>query len=160
MALVTTEQAREHCKADPADDAMLAVYLAAAEKSAARLIGRNLYATQEEMDDAIATIPTAMATARTTYDAAVEAAADLDEWGKVSGESLAQRALDRVTWEQHYILHGIVVEDDIIAAILLILGHLYRNREDVVTGVTATEVPNAARALLWPYTRIAAGLTL
>lgn len=160
MALVTIDQAREHCKSDTADDALLGVYLAAAEKSAARLVGRNLYATPEALNNAFSTIATKMSDARAAYDTAIAAAADLDEQGKMSAESLAQRELDKVTWEQHYVLHGIVADDDIKAAILLITGHLYRNREDVVTGVTATEVPNAARALLWPYTVIAAGLTL
>lgn len=37
------------------------------------------------------------------------------------------------------------------AAILLLVGHLYENREDVVVGLMATQVPMGARALLWPY---------
>lgn len=43
-----------------------------------------------------------------------------------------------------------VVNDSIRAAILLILGHLYANREDV--GLQqAYELPMGARSLLWPY---------
>ena len=37
-------------------------------------------------------------------------------------------------------------------AILLIVGHLYENREDVVVGnVQAVNVPGGAKMLLWPY---------
>ncbi len=43
-----------------------------------------------------------------------------------------------------------VVNAAIQAAILLILGHLYANREEVMPG-TATKVPFGAHALLQPY---------
>ncbi len=46
-----------------------------------------------------------------------------------------------------------VVNDAIKAAILLTLGHLWRNREDVVAGATAAAVqlPLGARTLLFPH---------
>jgi uncharacterized phiE125 gp8 family phage protein len=43
------------------------------------------------------------------------------------------------------------VPADIKAAILLMIGHLYGNREAVVTGTIATELPMAVKALLSPY---------
>ncbi len=47
-----------------------------------------------------------------------------------------------------------VVADDLIrAAVLLITGHLYANREDVVTGVSAAELPMNSLYLLQPYRR-------
>ena len=36
-------------------------------------------------------------------------------------------------------------------SILLTVGHFYANRESVVTGTIATELPQAAQALLFPY---------
>lgn len=45
----------------------------------------------------------------------------------------------------------ILVNDTIRAACLLILGHLYNNREDVVVGTIATAMPMGAKALLTPY---------
>lgn len=45
----------------------------------------------------------------------------------------------------------IVVNAAIQAAILLILGHLYANREEVITGTIATEIPKGSRSLLWPH---------
>lgn len=44
-----------------------------------------------------------------------------------------------------------VVTPDIKSAILLVLGHLFVNREDVVVGVTAEEMPKASLFLLQPY---------
>ena len=50
-----------------------------------------------------------------------------------------------------------VVNDAIRAAILLLVGHLYRNREDVITGTIATKMPMGVHALLWPH-RIGLGV--
>lgn len=44
-----------------------------------------------------------------------------------------------------------VATDLVRAAILLILGHLHANREDVITGTIATDLPMGFRALLQPY---------
>lgn len=46
---------------------------------------------------------------------------------------------------------GIVTNQAIHAAILLLLGHLYTNREDVVVGVPANKLPQGSRWLLNPY---------
>lgn len=43
------------------------------------------------------------------------------------------------------------VPEPIRAAIRLTLGHLYEHRETVLVGVTATELPEGAKSLLWPY---------
>ncbi|WP_312914481.1 head-tail connector protein [Stenotrophomonas sp.] len=52
----------------------------------------------------------------------------------------------------------ILVNDSIRAAVLLMLGHLYRTREDVQGGDGATvQVPMGAHSLLWPY-RIGLGV--
>ena len=48
-------------------------------------------------------------------------------------------------------LEPMIANDAIRAAILLILGHLYANREEVVTGTIATELPMTSRHLLQPY---------
>jgi len=44
-----------------------------------------------------------------------------------------------------------VVNAPIRAAALLILGHLYANRENSVTGVSVQALPMGAHSLLWPY---------
>jgi Phage gp6-like head-tail connector protein len=45
----------------------------------------------------------------------------------------------------------IVINASIKAACLLIVGHLFANREDVATGVSAAEIPMGSRSLLMPY---------
>jgi len=44
-----------------------------------------------------------------------------------------------------------ICNKQIKAACLLILGHLYANREDVVIGTIATELPKGSVALLTPH---------
>lgn len=48
---------------------------------------------------------------------------------------------------------GIAADEAITAGILLILGHLYTNREDVITGLraAAVAVPESSAWLLAPY---------
>lgn len=47
--------------------------------------------------------------------------------------------------------YPIVVNDLIRMGILMLLGHLYENRESVVTGTIATELPMSTASLLFPY---------
>lgn len=47
--------------------------------------------------------------------------------------------------------NAMVVNAAILAAILLTTGHLYANREDVVVGVSAVEIPGGAKSLLRPH---------
>lgn len=55
-------------------------------------------------------------------------------------------------------LTGIHTNEAINAAVLLILGHLYANREEVITGnVSAVQVPVGADWLLTPYVYYAGG---
>ncbi len=46
---------------------------------------------------------------------------------------------------------GIVANDAIKAALLLIVGHLYANREDVISGPAAVALPKGSEFLLFPY---------
>lgn len=46
---------------------------------------------------------------------------------------------------------AILAGDDVKAAMLLLIGHWYANRESVVIGQTAVTVPFAVESLLQPY---------
>lgn len=105
MTILTTEQAVEHCRADPVADApMMNLYLGAAEEAAQDYLGRNVYADQAAMDAA------------------------QDEAGMVANFAFK-------------------------AAALLICGHLYANRENVVTGAQSFTLPMGAHDLLRPHRR-------
>lgn len=114
MQLITIDQARQHCRADSADDAMLELYGGAAEVAAQQFLNRRVFKDTESM-----------------------AAAVLDGTAGVD---------------------PMLANDSIRAAILLMLGHLYRTREDVQGSDGATiQVPMGAHSLLWPY-RIGLGV--
>ena len=85
---------------DSADDALIGLYVTAAEEFAMQFLGRTIYATE-----------------------------------------LAQ-GLDTA---------GIVINPAIQAALLLIVGHLYANREDVLAGVSVAQLPNGSQYLMQPY---------
>lgn len=85
---------------DAAEDALIGIYVTAAEEFSMQFLGRTIYATE-----------------------------------------LAQ-GLDTA---------GIVINPAIQAALLLIVGHLYANREDVLAGVSVAQLPNGSQYLLQPY---------
>lgn len=114
MHLITIEQARQHCRADGADDAMLELYGGAAEGAAQQFLNRRVFPGADSMAAAV-----------------LDGTAGIDP---------------------------ILVNDSIRAAVLLMLGHLYRTREEVQGGDGATvQVPMGAHSLLWPY-RIGLGV--
>ena len=90
-----------HLRVDgSAEDALIGLYVTAAEEFAMQFLGRTIYATE-----------------------------------------LAQ-GLDTA---------GIAINPAIQAALLLIVGHLYANREDVLAGVSVAQLPNGSQSLLQPY---------
>ena len=91
---------------DSAEDALIGLYVTAAEEFAMQFLGRTIYATE------------------------------------------LAKGLDTA---------GIVVNPAIQAALLLIVGHLYANREDVLAGVSVAQLPNGSQYLMQPY-RIGMGV--
>jgi uncharacterized phiE125 gp8 family phage protein len=57
----------------------------------------------------------------------------------------------RIEFTCGYGAAGSAVPASIRAAMLLLIGHWYENREAVVTGTIATEIPQSAQRLLWSY---------
>lgn len=101
MSIVLLETAKLHLRViGTDDDAIVGIYLGAAEEAAAEYVGRAIYADVTAMAD------------DTT---------------------------------------GIVINFAITAAILLICGHYYQNREDSVIGMSTAELPNGSKMLLQPY---------
>ena len=63
-----------------------------------------------------------------------------------SADELEAAVADGTAGEQ-----PMVANDLIRAACLLIVGHLYANRENVVVGTSATQLPMGAHELVTPY---------
>lgn len=63
-------------------------------------------------------------------------------------ETMAQAVLDGSAGDDPMVATSVIS-----AAVLLILGHLYRNREEVLVGTSAAAVqlPVGANTLLWPH---------
>lgn len=144
MQFLTLDQAKLHCRIDTADgDADLTIKINAAEKEATEYLQRNVYATQAALDSATAGVSAALVSAKATYDAAVISTesitdAELSEAESENALSIYNRAKDAAS----RVRNGIVINDLIIAAMLLIVGRLNEVRED------GESMPTAARDLL------------
>lgn len=68
----------------------------------------------------------------------------------------SQADLDAATQAGNPGTDPLVATDMVRAGILLLLGDLYANREEVVTGTIATRLPTGARACLLPLRRMGA----
>lgn len=138
-----------------AEDADITRKLAAAEEQAVSFLGRNVYADQAALDAARTAAPPVLSTASTTYDAALAAAYALTNADE--SDAAVRYAKDTynaafVEWDRT--MRGMVVNDSIRTAILLITASLWEHRgdEDAVVGI-----PQAARTFLWPF-RIGIGV--
>ncbi len=153
MPFITPELADSQVHADGVDVSMLEVYARAAERAAMEFLNRRVYETTEALNAARDALPAALASADTAYDAAREAANALTGSARCAALDAARAARDAALEEARATYAGIVITEDILSAMLLILGHLYRNREEVITGqgAAAVQLPMGAHSLLWPH---------
>ena len=145
MSIVSIETALHHLRAY-ADDAVDVQHkLDAAQEIAEQFMGRRVYASNSELDAAIDANAIEM-------DALVSLRV-----GALSGDissHVVQSKLERIEsqlYQKLMISRGIATNKAIEIAILLILGTLYENREDVVIGASVTQLPQAAEHRLQPY---------
>ncbi|WP_046060129.1 head-tail connector protein [Paracidovorax citrulli] len=153
MPLVTLDEARAHLRVE-ADypEEQIQPYLDAAIDSAEQFLGRSVFATRDELVTAKAAVPAALVLAAGERDAAIAAAQQVEdlatrEWMCAQARADYEVALANA----RRIGQGMVIKPSIKAAILLTLGHLDENREDVARGVSVTQLPIGAQHLLWPY---------
>ena len=153
MSLVTLAEAKLHLRVDGIDeDALIGVYIAAAEQSAIALLDRGVYADGTALGVAKAAAPGELTAATTTYTSAIAAAQSMaDATEQAAATQAAEYAYLRAQVAYRQAMDGIVVNDTIKSAVLLIVGHLYAHREDVVAGVSVAKLPNGAEWLLQPF---------
>lgn len=152
MSVIDIELAMHHLLAEPEDQVLIQAQLDASEEAAAQFLQRRFFADQEDLDSARAGMAGRLAAARSRLEAA-EAAADLsDDFGdRCRLKEQARRAYADELVPMDMDACGILINSAIVAACLLKLGHLFANREEVVTGTTAVELPLASKSLLMPY---------
>lgn len=153
MTMISVEVAKSHLRVVGNDeDADIELKLEAAEQSAVSYLNRNVYPDQAVLDAAIEAAPVAFAAARHEQLAAMAAAALMTDCDERAMAQLA--AAERWSTARLTSIHthrGIVINSTIKAAILLIVGHLYENREDVVVGLSVAQLPLSATSLLRPH---------
>lgn len=153
MSFVTLAEAKTHLRVDGTDeDALIGLYINAAEQAAIKALDRCVYADNTALQTAMTAAPAELTAATAAKDAAVtaaEALTDADE--KAAALQVAETAYMRALVAYRQVFDGIVVNDQIKAAVLLTVGHLYANREDVVAGASVAALPNGADYLLQPF---------
>ena len=153
MSFVTLPEAKLHLRVDGIDeDALIGLYINAAEQAAVKAMDRGVYADGTALQIAMTAAPAELAAAAATYTAAIAAAQALaDTPEQAAATQAAEYAYLRAQVAYRQAMDGMVVNEAIKAAVLLIVGSLYANREDVVSGVSVAKLPNGAEWLLQPY---------
>lgn len=156
LKFVSLEQLRVHTKADGEDDEMLMLYGEAAEEFCVAECQLNVYPTQAELDTALGACPDLMRAAKAARESAF-AAADAEDDADVAAyiRNAANLAYRDSMFKIERIERGRVVGPSFLAAVLLIAGHLYRNREEVSSGINhgSTKLPVGYNHMLHKFTR-------
>lgn len=137
-----------HLKADDdlAEQALIDQYIASAVTICEGYCNRKIYETDAER---ATDFDAALLDIITVTDAFETAMAD-PELSEAAGQLYLNRYLEQMA-EIRKRTGGIVVNDSIRAAILIVTGDLYTKREDV----TVDQIPVGAMRLLQPHARIA-----
>lgn len=153
MSIIALAVAKAHLRlgdAYPADQVQ--GKLEAAESSAAQFLNRRIFGDQNALDVAIAAVPSALIAAGAAYQAALTTAGEIeDDVARLAAQDHASRVYRdaRIAASETYA--GMLINPQIEAAILLILGHLFESREDVVVGASVAELPHGSERLLFPF---------
>jgi hypothetical protein len=152
MSVISIETAMQHLYADPEDLPLVQIQLDAAEEASMQFLNRRFFVDQAALDSAKAGATLRTREARGVYASAL-VEADLPENADIRCmlRDNAKKALTETYETIDMDERGMVINAAITAACLLKLGHLFANREEVVTGITATELPLSSKSLLMPY---------
>ena len=154
MSFVQLAEAKLHLRATDGtdEDALIGLYINAAEQAAVKALDRGVYADGTALQTAMTAAPAALTAATVAKEAAVAAAeAMTNSTEKVAALQVAETAYMRALVAYRQAFDGIVVNDQIKAAVLLTVGSLYAQREDVVVGASVAALPNGADYLLQPF---------
>lgn len=158
MSVIDIELAMKHLRAESEDQDLVQSQLDGAEDAAMAYMNRSFFADQAALDAARLAAPAKRAAAVVDYDVSMLAAQAIeDAVQRVEAEADARFIFAEELESAARAARGLVVNKAIEAACLLKLGHLYANREEVVTGTIATELPLTSKSLLAPY-RIGMGV--
>lgn len=147
---LTTAKAHLRLESDYPDDQVQGK-LDAAESSAAQFLNRRIFEDQGALDTAVAAVPAALVAAGAAYQAAMTTAGEIeDAVARCAAEGYALRVYRSAQTAADETYAGIVMNPQIEAAILLTLGHIFENRQDVQQGAVQ-QLPIGATQLLFPF---------
>lgn len=129
--MLTLQQTKLHQRVDHDDeDALITTFISVAEQSVYEFLNRNVYPDQAALDAAIAAAPAELVIATAAYEAALDAAdALVDEVEAAAAARYAQDAYRQAQIASDLVQRGIVINDPMRAAALLLVADLYENRE-------------------------------
>jgi len=152
MSVIDIDLAMKHLLAEPEDQALIQVELDAAEEAAQQFLQRRFFADQTAVDQAKSTTVSRTKAALAQYrDALLIADAPENSDIQCRLRDQARQALSEAYEAIDFDRFAIAINPAITAACLLKLGHLFANREEVVVGGAAVELPQASKSLLMPY---------
>lgn len=160
--------AQSQVKTDGDDDALLTQHAMSAVGIAAGFCRRNLYWSPADLEAAQAGFADGIAAAENAWAACKDQYApksDWDYWDVYFSDPQPPTTQDYINYRMltagrhtylktigdlYKINDGLVIDDDIVAALLLITAHLYQNRQEVIaqTGAAAVQLPMGAQRIL------------
>lgn len=152
MTIIDLAVARDHLRL-PSDYPAVQIEgkLEAAEEHAAQYLNRRIFAEDDALAAAVAAVPTELINAGVAYDDAILAASDIQNTvARSAAIEYATATYRSAQTNARETYAGIVINRPIEAGILLILGHLFENRQDV-QAVQAVQLPIGSEQLLFPY---------
>jgi len=150
MSVISINKAMAHLRVDEDIDNDIASKLESAERIAKEYLNRNFYLDKAALDLAKEEIPLILSEAKTQYDQDVSFANALDRELVDKFILTASLNYDTAIRQAKMISLGILVNPSIEIGVLLILGNLYENREDLTTS-NIYELPKGAEWHLHPF---------
>lgn len=152
MSLISLPTAKAHLRLESDyPDAQVQGKLDAAESMAAQFLNRRVYADAGALAAAITAVPAALVAAGVAYEAALTAADAIDDQvARCAAQEYALRVYRDAQTAACETYAGIVINPQLEAAMLLTLGHLFENRQDVQQGAVQ-QLPIGATQLLFPF---------
>ena len=151
MPVINIEKAMVHLRVDEDTGGDVLAKLNSAEDKAAQYLNRFFYATSAAWTEAISLTLDQLNYELVKYKESCDAANLVaDPVSRNMLLSAAENLKKEAQRNTKMSMQGIVINPSIEAAVLLILGSLYENREDE-TSTTVNELPKGALWLLDPY---------
>lgn len=152
MSLIDLAVARAHLRLeDDYPDEQILPYLLAAESAAAQFLSRGVFADEIALTAAIGGVPAALVAASEAYETAREVADAIEDCvARCAAQEHACWVYKNAQTAARETYSGIVINAQIEAAVLLTLGHLFENRQDVQQG-SVQQLPIGSQQLLFPF---------